>query len=705
MKKIVLAFCSLADKWLPTLDKENGHYSLGLGMLASVMEEAGYDCRVLFMPEQTQPACLERLRDTLATEPPVVLGFGMMSDNRVATYRAIEMVRLSHPDLPVVIGGVHATVMYQQLLTRYPHLIAVLGEGERTLPELVATLESGQDLSGVTGIAFVRDGTVVTTPNRPLIEDLDALPFAKHALFFTPERTEAQIITSRGCPFRCSFCVLDVLSQRRVRHRKASRVVDEIETILTRFPQVTTFQILDDQFFMLKQHVLDFCAEIQRRGIHKRASFFCSGRVKPLDREMILAMEMANFENVILGLESGSREILKRCHKKITPEDVLRAVSLFADSTINVAILLVIGLPGETRETIMETVELCQQLQRHSYHHYSHKIQTAFVYPGAELHDIAKAAGMIHDDFWLSDQDVPYFTVEHSIQEMLEYRDVLLTHLCAERICTPAGFAAQRPLLHSLIHWGFTQPNLGGFHYQLLVLHVAERMLATGELVIHVDPKLLSEDDPRCGLTRIRRTPGTDHQIEIVAGQPMEPPRFLNALLHYAYTQNIRTLTDRIDRGVEAFLEELSRSPNPLGRLMAIPNLSIVPFIRNTSDDHFWALLKQAIEFHQAGQLTPAEIIYQTILAALPNHPDTNHNYGVLIMQCNQPAASLPFFKTAWLSDPVMEQYCSSYVDALMRDNQPDEAVRVVARARQRGVSDTLVAHLERLLQMEPGGD
>lgn len=561
MKKILLAFCSLADRWLPSLDLVNGHYSLGIGLLAAVLEQTGYPYQVLYMPDKPQQECLEKLLRAIADQQPEVVGFGMMSDNRVATFRAIEALHHHYPQLPVIIGGVHTTVMYKQLLEKYSHLIAVLGEGERTLPELLAAMEDGRDLAEVAGIAFMRHGRLITTPARPLIENLDELPFPKHELFFTPQRTEAQIMTSRGCPFRCSFCVLDVLSQRRVRHRSVANVLNEIEMVLARFPQVRSFQILDDQFFLIKRHVLEFCDEIVRRGLHKKVVFLCQGRVKPLDREMVLALERANFINITLGLESGSSQILKRCHKGIVPKDALRAMELLAHSELRVSVLLIIGLPGESRETILETVALCRELQKRYYHFYSQIIQTIFVYPGTEIHDIAKQAGTIQDDFWLTDQDVPIYTAEHPLQALNLFREMVLTHLCAERLFTPEGFASQREMIPYIIRSVFIYPRQSKKHFRDLVLHVARQMVNSGKLELLVDKSLFPTPGARWGVTMVKRVKGSDHQVMIQAGPPVQRTDTLELFVEYAYQQNIDPLTRLIDQGVEEFLAHYREQP------------------------------------------------------------------------------------------------------------------------------------------------
>ena len=296
--------------------------------------------------------------------------------------------------------------MKEQIARRFPYCTLCLGESETTLCELTEVFETGGDRAKVNGLAYFDNGELRITPERELIADLDELPFARHEAFFNERRGTAEILTSRGCPFACTFCVLDTLSRRKIRYRSAPAVIDEIEYILTTFPQVNTIQILDDQFFANNKRVIELCDEIARRNV--QCAFECSGRMKPLSKDVVFAMERANFKTVYLGLETGSPSVLKRTRKGITTEDAVNAFELFRHSPINIYVLMIVGLPGESLATILESAALLQRLQKIKYHTYSHRVSTLFVYPGTQIHDLCLEAGAFDDDHWLTDEDVPY---------------------------------------------------------------------------------------------------------------------------------------------------------------------------------------------------------------------------------------------------------------------------------------------------------
>jgi len=562
--RLVLATCGLAEHWLKTLDPVDGHYPLGLAMLHAVADRAGHQVETLYLVGETEPVSTAKVLDAVRRHDAQVLGFSVITDNRVATFRAIEAARTRFPDLRIILGGVHVTVMHEQILKRYPETVAVLGEGEVTLIDLLDAFETGRDLATVAGIAFMRDGELVKTACRPLIEDLDSLPPPRHDLFYTPQRTVGQLLTSRGCPFKCSFCVLDATSQRKVRARSPEKVVDEIELLLTRQPQTEFIHIYDDQFFADNKRVIAICDEIVRRGIQCR--FVCQGRVKPISRELVLALERANFVTVTLGLESGSQAILDKCHKKITRQDVERAVALFADSPIEIAVLLIIGLPGETLATVLETAETCRSLQGIKYHAYDSRIQDLFIYPGTEIYEIAKAAGQLDDDFWLGDGDCPRFHAELRDPEYTVFREVLLTQLSASRIFAPGGFVAQRGMIGGIIRFALQSSTMfeGREGVLKLVTTALDTMLNDGRL------RITAETLPQpLDIFSAHRKPGGDSEVVLKADR-FDALRLVE-LFPLAYLHGWTAITDQVERAVSTYLEEAFASGD--GRLNAFHSL------------------------------------------------------------------------------------------------------------------------------------
>lgn len=558
--KILLTTCSLAEKWIDDENPDTGHYPLGLGYLHAALEEAGHSAQTLFLNNVPYETCLLRIVEAINTFQPHVLGISIISDSRVSSFHVIEYVHTHFPNIWIILGGVHVSTMYEQLAVRFPYCTLVLGEGEITLRELVESRETGKDIGEIPGIAFFRDGQVQRTPARELVDDLDTLPYPHHHSFFSDKRVAAQLLTSRGCPFACSFCVLDSFSQRKVRYRSVENVVDEMEHILQTFPQVNMIQILDDQFFTDNKRVIAMCDEIVRRKLS--CNFECAGRVKPLSKEMVVALERAGVTYVHLGLESGSPSVLKKCKKGITPEDAVRAMELFADSSIIVNILLIVGLPGECTATILETARLIQKLQAIKYHVCSHRIQTLFVYPGTEIYEMSKQAGTLDDDFWLSEESVPYYTAEHTSSELTVLREMLLTHVSPARLVTQGGLKAQRHLLSHIIRASFYQDDLRPIVN--LTLHAAQSLMQEGHLSITMPTewagKLQSEG--HLVFSTLTREPGSKGRFLLNFTQATAKD-VLRDTVEFAYYNRISEFTDPITERVAAIFAQHASPGTP----------------------------------------------------------------------------------------------------------------------------------------------
>jgi anaerobic magnesium-protoporphyrin IX monomethyl ester cyclase len=421
---------------------DDSDYPVGLAYLHTALEEHGHIVRTNWLnnyPEWKYPGDWQQLlSNNIMFFKPDIIGFNVLTSNRISTYQGIEIIHKLSPKTQIVLGGIHATIMYKQLLEKYPDIIIVCGEGEITFNNLITNLSN---LPAVNGIAYSLGGKTVKNPEQALIENLDDISFPKHELFFKGNRAFADILTARGCPNSCSFCCLKSMSQRKVRFRSVENVIEEIEYLIKSFPKLNTIWIQDDSFFIDSNRVIRFCDEIIKRNI--KIIFRCAGRVKPVTKEMVQKLEQAGFVEIRMGLESGDAQILKDCHKGITLEDVTKAIEIFADSNINLLLYVIVGLPGETEQTILTTAKFIQKLQRIKYIHFF-DVCILLVYPGTEIYELAKQYGTINDDFWLeSDVSFPYYTVDNPPEITQRYKDLLLDYVKMERIFTLNGFIHQ----------------------------------------------------------------------------------------------------------------------------------------------------------------------------------------------------------------------------------------------------------------------
>ncbi|OGS13411.1 MAG: hypothetical protein A2234_04095 [Elusimicrobia bacterium RIFOXYA2_FULL_58_8] len=413
MKKVLL-FSSALQKDVQA-HMNNNSYGLGLAYLHAVIEKAGYLVETRNFNNDDMAASETEMAADMRRFRPDFLLVQIFTMNRVSSCRLIKMAREILPEVNIIIGGVHASIFYEQLLQNFAVDCAVIGEGEETIVELLAALSSGKTPAGVKGTAYKENGVIVKNHDRPLIEDLDSIPFPRHELFITPKTEMACVLTTRGCPFRCSFCCLHTISHRRFRKRSVDNVVAEVEYILKTFKNIDTIQFADDTFTLDQPRAIAFCKEIIKRNI--KVKFLCSARVNPASIELFRLMERAGFVGMGFGLETGSAKLLQSIHKNITREDVLETFRMLKGINIKVVTYLMVGFPGETRDTVAETIDLVNKLRKIKYFEFV-GVARLWVYPNTEVYDIMKAAGRIDDSFWLTDQDVPFFTLEHSAAEL-----------------------------------------------------------------------------------------------------------------------------------------------------------------------------------------------------------------------------------------------------------------------------------------------
>ncbi len=370
---------------------------LGLAYLAAALEEAGAEARVLDCV--VHPYSEAMLRETLEAFNPAIVGATAVTMNVGHAVRVIEDVKRIAPQALTVMGGPHATFSAQETFAACPALdVIVRGEGERTLVELVGCVTTGGDLGSVAGIAFRNGSGIRFTPEREFIRDLDRLPLPARRLLplgrYRALGMPISMTTTRGCPFQCIFCVGRKMVGARVRYRNPQIVVDELEE-LTRlgFHQVN---IADDLFTANKDHCLAVCAEILRRGLAVKWTWFA--RVDTVSVEVLERMKAAGCTAVSFGIESANPGILKTIRKGITLEQVEAAVGMCARAGVTPFASFILGLPGETPETISETMAFGKRLQQIGLLYGFHLLAP---FPGTEVRERSAALGLrILTDDW-----------------------------------------------------------------------------------------------------------------------------------------------------------------------------------------------------------------------------------------------------------------------------------------------------------------
>ena len=415
MEKVLLVSPSLQEN--AQFKHVDNSYGLGLAYLHAVLENEGYNIKTLSYNNSDRISSARAIENELIEFEPKYFLVQMFTMNRVECYKAINKAKELFPNIYIIVGGVHASIYPAQLLNNYPLDCVVIGEGEETIIELLKVLSEKKELEGVNGIAYRKNGIAHINTNRQLIQNLDSLPFPKHELFIgnEPKRKMGCILTSRGCPYRCSFCCLHTISKRKFRVRSVKNVVDEVEFITKKFPQIKVLQIADDTFTLDQQRAIEICKEIIRRNI--KMSFLCSARIKPSSVELFKVMTEAGFIGIGFGVETGSKKLLKSIHKSITREDIFETFSMLKGLNLNISTYLMVGFPGENTSTVEETIDLIRKLQKIKYFEFA-GVAKLWVYPNTEIYDLMCTAKRIDDNYWITDKDVPFYTLEHTEEEL-----------------------------------------------------------------------------------------------------------------------------------------------------------------------------------------------------------------------------------------------------------------------------------------------
>jgi len=375
---------------------------LGVTYVAAACEQAG--CEVRIFDYIVRRYTKEKLAAELDEFAPDVVGATSVTMNFKGASAIIQDVKRHNPAIITMMGGPHVSYDWANTLKNYPKIdLIVVGEGEETLRELLPVIQDRAAWDTVKGIAFRKDGQTHFTGVRAFIEDLDTLPVpARHLLPISRYLAlgfPVSIITSRGCPNQCIFCLGRRMVGHKVRYRTPRLIVNEIEDIISY--GFTHINIADDLFTSNKVRVQAFCDELKRRGI--KITWAAFARVNTVDAEVLAVMREAGCDTVSFGIESGNAEMLKRVKKGITMEQAVKAVQACKESGVYAFASFMIGLPGESPETIADTCTFAEGLGIDYGFHLLAPFPGTTVREEQEKYDIE----ILTDDWDLYDANIP----------------------------------------------------------------------------------------------------------------------------------------------------------------------------------------------------------------------------------------------------------------------------------------------------------
>ncbi len=369
------------------LDADFYQTPYGLFSIGAQALRAGHQVKVLNL----SGFAWSRVEEIVRALDADVFGMSCWTANRRGVALVAELVKRVHPRAHVVVGGPHATPLAKELLAHHPHIDTIcVGESDATFLEIVDRVSAGSPVKGLASTAYRDGAAIVVAPERPQIKDLDTLAspqdyFDTHIL-----------MTSRGCPWACTFCGAETSWGRGFRANSIGYVVDALEKMVARLP-VKMVQIKDDTFTTHKKRVVEMCREMRARKL----KFFwsCDTRVDMLNDELLKEMRLAGCQRLSLGVESGSQRILDLIEKKITVDEIASTTQLAKKYGIKVRYYMMLGNRGETAESMAETHRFLERARPHEY-----IFSCLSIYPGTPDFKDAEKAGWLNREIYFQER-------------------------------------------------------------------------------------------------------------------------------------------------------------------------------------------------------------------------------------------------------------------------------------------------------------
>jgi anaerobic magnesium-protoporphyrin IX monomethyl ester cyclase len=401
---------------------------LGMLYIATYLRENGVDVSII--DEAAQGYSLKGTVDWVKQETPGILGFSTLSATGRKAALIAEKVKQENPDIVTVFGNFFATFNAERILRKYPFVdMIVRGEGEHTSLELAKCLEKGGDLKKVLGINFRNNGQIISTPDRPLIKDVDSLPFPDRemldveyhnttaGLVVAPKKFSS-FVSSRGCVFQCRFCGCRRLARNLWRSRSVDNIMEELHLLSSQ--GYKQFLFVDDNFTLNPKRVINLCQRLKKEKVD--VEFFAEGRVDNCPQNMLQEMVRANCRMIYFGIENATQRILDYYDKRTTPKQAEDASKKARKAGIDVIVAsFILGAPNETRKEIQNTLKFAQKIRVDIP-----QFNILATFPGTDIWEELKMQGLVDEEkHWetgvlvpeVSPDAVPSQEIEQMIHE------------------------------------------------------------------------------------------------------------------------------------------------------------------------------------------------------------------------------------------------------------------------------------------------
>ncbi len=374
---------------------------IGLAYIASILLKKGFDVEVMdFFGEELS---YDSLKDKISSFSPDLVGITTLTPSAPVVENMCRIIRERNKDTKIFLGGIHASLFYEDFLNNGLADIIFHGESEESIVEVIEAIKGNKSLKDIKGIAFRDGGVNVNTGDREPPQNLDLFPFPAWELFPYKEygmlpfadiaRPTLSISGSRGCPYRCTYCSLDYMG-KFYRKRSFESIADEFEYLYERF-NVRQIGFIDPIFPFDEEHTTLLCEELIRRGINKKVVWISETRPDRLNKKLLNLMYRAGARRLLFGIESGSQRVLNKINKRLDLGLTREIIKTAHEENIRIVGLFMIGLPDETEEEIEQTIRFAIDSDVDFA-----KFAITVPFPGSQLYEMLSSSGKLVRKDW-----------------------------------------------------------------------------------------------------------------------------------------------------------------------------------------------------------------------------------------------------------------------------------------------------------------
>jgi radical SAM superfamily enzyme YgiQ (UPF0313 family) len=341
-----------------------GYFYVGIASLSTVLKKEGHDTSLIHI---TKPVSKSEFVDRIRKENPDLIGFSSTSPMFPIVKQLTSWLAEDGIDFQTICGGIHPTIAPEEAISAQGIDMICRGEGEAPMMELCRRSQRSEDIIDIPNLWIKKDGYIQKNPLRPLMDDLDKLPFPDRSVFdyqnlYAERQGRLSFLASRGCPYNCAYCCNHLIRRiygsegKTIRFRSVDNVISEIKYVIKRYPFIRTVNFDDDILFLTTKWAEEFT---ERYSAEIGLPFICNARANLMDKAKVGLLKKAGCFHVKFGLESGNEYISNNIlDRQLTNDQVKKAFALCRDAGLITESFNMVGIPFETPAAILDTIKL-----------------------------------------------------------------------------------------------------------------------------------------------------------------------------------------------------------------------------------------------------------------------------------------------------------------------------------------------------------